>query len=191
MNENSDLIQSGGENKPPKAYSSRSAGEAALNKCCAQAQATNNVRTRRRSKVICLMQKKFTRSYESLEEIFEFTEHFFEKESIEESVRYPVHFVMEELFTNMVKYNPGKTSDILLNVDNTDRRITVSLTDYDVDAFDVTAARNVDIESSVQERKVGGLGLHLIKKMVDSLEYDYENRQSTITFTKGIDGTDV
>ena len=191
MNENSDLIQSGGENKPSKAYSSRSAGEAALNKFCAQAQATNNVRTRRRLKVICLMQKKFTRSYESLEEIFEFTEHFFEKESIEESVRYPVHFVMEELFTNMVKYNPGKTSDILLNVDNTDRRITVSLTDYDVDAFDVTAARNVDIESSVQERKVGGLGLHLIKKMVDSLEYDYENRQSTITFTKGIDGTDV
>ena len=137
------------------------------------------------------MQKKFTRNYDSLEEIFEFTELFFEKESIEESVRYPVHFVMEELFTNMVKYNPGKSSDILLHVDNTDRGITVSLTDYDVDAFDVTAARNVDIESTVHERKVGGLGLHLIKKMVDSLEYDYENRQSTITFTKGIDGTDV
>ena len=137
------------------------------------------------------MQKKFTRSYDSLEKIFEFTELFFEKESIEESVRYPVHFVMEELFTNMVKYNPGKSSDILLNVDNINGGITVSLTDYDVDAFDVTAAREVDIESPVHQRRVGGLGLHLIQKMVDSLEYDYADRQSTITFTKGIDGADV
>lgn len=137
------------------------------------------------------MQKKFTRSYDSLEKIFEFTELFFEKESIEESVRYPVHFVMEELFTNMVKYNPGKSSDILLNVDNVNGGITVSLTDYDVDAFDVTAAREVDIQSPVDKRRVGGLGLHLIQKMVDSLEYDYTDRQSTITFTKGIDGADV
>ncbi len=137
------------------------------------------------------MQKKFTRSYDSLEKIFEFTELFFEKESIEESVRYPVHFVMEELFTNMVKYNPGKSSDILLNVDNINGGITVSLTDYDVDAFDVTASREVDIQSPVHKRRVGGLGLHLIQKMVDSLEYDYTDRQSTITFTKGIDGADV
>lgn len=137
------------------------------------------------------MQKKFTRNYDSLEKIFEFTELFFEKESIEESVRYPVHFVMEELFTNMVKYNPGKSSDILLNVDNVNGGITVSLTDYDVDAFDVTAARQVDIESPVDQRRVGGLGLHLIQKMVDTLEYDYTDRQSTITFTKGINGTDV
>ena len=137
------------------------------------------------------MQKKFTRNYDSLEKIFEFTELFFEKESIEESVRYPVHFVMEELFTNMVKYNPGKSSDILLNVDNVNGGITVSLTDYDVDAFDVTAARQVDIESPVDQRRVGGLGIHLIQKMVDTLEYDYTDRQSTITFTKGIDGTDV
>ena len=137
------------------------------------------------------MQKKFTRSYDSLEEIFEFTELFFEKESIEESVRFPVHFVMEELFTNMVKYNPGKTSDILLNVDNVGGGIRVSLTDRDVDAFDVTETRKVDTESPVNERRVGGLGLHLIQKMVDTLEYDYTERQSTITFTKGIDGADV
>ena len=143
------------------------------------------------SKVICLMQKKFTRSYDSLEKIFEFTELFFERENVAESVRYPVHFVMEELFTNMVKYNPGKSSDILLNVDKKNGRIKVSLTDYDVDAFDVTATRKVDIESPVHEREVGGLGLHLIQKMVDSLEYDYTDRRSTITFTKDTDNADV
>ena len=137
------------------------------------------------------MQKKFTRSYDSLEEIFEFTERFFETETINESVRFSVHFVMEELFTNMVKYNPGNTSDILVNVEKSGAGLVVRLTDYDVDAFDVTAARKVDIQAPLSEREIGGLGLHLIQQMVDSLEYDYAGRQSTITFTKGIESADV
>lgn len=137
------------------------------------------------------MQKKFIRSYDSLEEIFEFTELFFDKESIEDSARYPVHFAMEELFTNMVKYNPGHGGDILLDVDRKNGEISVSMTDYDVDAFDVTASRHVDTEAPLNERKIGGLGLHLIQKMVDTLKYDYANRQSTITFTKGIQSKNV
>jgi serine/threonine-protein kinase RsbW len=137
------------------------------------------------------MQKKFIRSYDSLEEIFEFTERFFETETINESVRFAVHFVMEELFTNMVKYNPGNSNDILLGVDKTNNSVKISLTDYDVDPFDVTEERDVDIESPLTERKVGGLGLHLIKIMVDSMEYHYSDRQSKITFTKGIEQTDV
>lgn len=137
------------------------------------------------------MQRKFTRSYASLEEIFEFTELFFATEGVEESVRFPVHFVVEELFTNMVKYNPGNTSEILLEIAKTGGEVAVSLTDYDVEAFDVTAAREVDTAAPLSEREVGGLGLHLIQKMVDTLEYNYTNRRSTITFTKGIEDADV
>jgi len=130
------------------------------------------------------MQKNFNRSYASLEEIFEFTDRFFATEDIEESIRLPVHFVMEELFTNMVKYNPENSNDILLNVDSANGTVTVTLTDYDVDAFDVTAARNVNINAPLERREPGGLGLHLIQKMVDTLEYDYADRKSTVTFTK-------
>ena len=131
------------------------------------------------------MQKKFNRNYDSLEQIFEFTENIFSTEQVEQSVRFPVHFVMEELFTNMVKYNPGNSNDILLDVDASDDRVRVSMTDYGVDAFDVTADREVDTVSSLEERPIGGLGLHLIKKMVDTLEYEHANKRSTVTFTKG------
>lgn len=133
------------------------------------------------------MQKKFNRSYDSLDQIFEFTERILSTEEIEQSLRFPVHFVMEELFTNMVKYNPGNPNDILLDVDASDHRVRVSITDYDVHEFDVTAERKVDTESSLEERPIGGLGLHLIKKMVDTIEYDYNSKQSTVTFTKGPD----
>lgn len=130
------------------------------------------------------MQKKFARSYASLEEIFRFTENFFDAHEIASPVRFPVHFVMEELFTNMVKYNPGNPHDIELDVESTEDRITVSLTDFDVDEFDVTQKRDVDTTLPLEKRTPGGLGVHLIQKMVDSLQYRYQDRQSKITFSK-------
>lgn len=130
------------------------------------------------------MQKTFIRSYDSLEDIYEFTEHFFRSERIEESVRFPVHFVMEELFTNMVKYNPQNSNDILLDVNSADGTVTVTLTDFDVDAFDVTVARDINVEAPLERREPGGLGIHLIQEMVDTLEYCYTDRTSTVTFTK-------
>lgn len=132
------------------------------------------------------MQKKLNRSYDSLEEMYEFTEHFLQVEDVAPSIRFPVHFVMEELFTNMVKYQPENANDILLAVQAADGAVTVSLTDYDVDDFDVTIDRNIDTGAPLEERTPGGLGLHLIHKMVDTLDYDYTGRQSTVTFTKGL-----
>ena len=92
---------------------------------------------------------------------------------------------MEELFTNMVKYNPENSNDILLDVAADDNGVTVSLTDFDVDAFDVTTDRHINVDAPISDRTPGGLGVHLIQQMVDSLQYDYENRQSKVTFTKG------
>ena len=131
--------------------------------------------------------RKFVRSYDSLKEIFDFTEEFFETENIAEVTRYPVHFALEELFTNMVKYNPGNKHDIQLDIERGESDVTVTITDFDVDAFDVTAKRKVDTESSLADRPIGGLGLHLIRHMVDTLNYNYADRQSRITFTKGFE----
>lgn len=131
------------------------------------------------------MQKKFHRSYESLEDIFEFSENIFCEQDVQASVRFPVHFVMEELFTNMVKYNPANNNEILLDVSASNGGVTVTMTDYDVEAFDVSKNPGVDVDASLDARTPGGLGLHLIHKMVDSLDYEYQDRQSIITFTKG------
>ncbi len=101
-----------------------------------------------------------------------------------DAVRFPVHLAMEELFTNMVKYCPDNANEILLEVAAADGGVAVTLTDFDVDEFDVTADREVDTSMPLDGRVPGGLGLHLVQRMVDSLEYDYHDRQSTIRFTK-------
>lgn len=130
------------------------------------------------------MQRTFTRSFDSLSAIYEFTEEVLAAGDIKDAVRFPVHLAMEELFTNMVKYCPDNDNDILLDVAANDGNVSVTITDHDVDPFDVTAPRNIDTETPLDGRVPGGLGLHLVQQMVDSLEYNYHDRQSTVIFTK-------
>ena len=67
-----------------------------------------------------------------------------------------------------------------------DSQVTFSLTDFDVDPFDVTKREDVDVSAPLSERSVGGLGIHLVKKIVDKIEYQYDCdlRQSKITLFK-------
>ena len=97
---------------------------------------------------------------------------------------------MEELFTNMVKYSPGGDAGVRMDMATIAGGVEVTLTDYDVERFDVTKAPDVDVGMPIERRKPGGLGLHLIRRLVDSIEYEYaeESRQSRITFRKTQDG---
>jgi len=130
------------------------------------------------------VQRYFKRSFASLDPIFQFIEDFLGAKSIDAGLREPVCFIVEELFTNMVKYNPGHERDIALSLGHADDTLTVRLTDFDVPPFDVTRTPPVDITKPLEERAIGGLGLHLVRQMADTIRYEYADGRSTITFTK-------
>ena len=130
------------------------------------------------------MRQTFPRSIDALGDIYAFAENIMDENGIADAVRYPVHLAMEELFTNMVKYCPDNDNDIQLEVAATASGVAVTIVDFDVDEFDVTAQRKVDTTMPLDGRVPGGLGLHLVQQMVDSLEYEFHDRQSTVRFTK-------
>ena len=129
------------------------------------------------------MNKKFKRSFQSLEPIYALTERFFTQESIDRLHLFPVSFAVEELFTNMVKYNADGQGDILLSLDRDDGVLTVSLTDFDAERFDVTQTPDVATDEPLETRRAGGLGLHLVRRMVDDIQYHHSGRETRITFT--------
>ena len=67
----------------------------------------------------------------------------------------------------------------------------MSLTDFDTEPFDITQTNEVDVNKRIEERKPGGLGLHLTKRMVDKIDYDYKDRKSKITLIKNLEKKDV
>ena len=138
-----------------------------------------------------MAEQGFKRSIESVGKIYRFSEELMAASGIDESVRFPVHLAMEELFVNLVHYNPGARRDILVDVEVAGGGVVVTITDYDAAEFDVTRERPVDTGASLRERKPGGLGLHLIQHMVDTLEYDYREGRSRTRFSKEPETTDV
>ena len=135
--------------------------------------------------------QSFERSIESVAEIYRFSEDIMSAADIDEAVRFTVHLALEELFVNLVSYNPGARQDILIEVETANRGVAVTITDEDAAEFDVTKKRSVDTAASLRERKPGGLGLHLIQHMVDTLEYDYRAGRSRIRFSKEPETRDV
>jgi anti-sigma regulatory factor (Ser/Thr protein kinase) len=130
------------------------------------------------------MRRDFKRHLDSLAGLYEFSETIMADEKLPDGVRFPVHLAMEELFVNMVHYNPTVTTDIEVTV-TVDDAVTVSLVDNGGVEFDVTTKREVDTDSPLEERKPGGLGVHLVQNLVDSLEYEYQDGRGKVIFTKG------
>lgn len=132
------------------------------------------------------VQRGFERSFDELAAIVAFTAEAFGQEGVDPALRPDVDFALEELFTNMVKYSPAGGPTITIEVTAIAGGVEVRMTDTGVEPFDVTRAPDADVTLPIEARRPGGLGLHLIRRLLDSIEYQYSQdlRQSRITFRK-------
>ena len=127
----------------------------------------------------------FDRDVRAVGSIVDFTAAFFTHEALDPRMRQAVDLTLEEIFTNMVKYS-ASTAQVRVDLRCVGEGVEVALTDYDVDAFDMTQAPDANVALPIEQRKPGGLGLHLIRRVVDSIEYAYapDTRESRVTFRK-------
>jgi len=125
----------------------------------------------------------FARSFDSIGSMTAFSAEAFIRMRIDARLLPIVDLAVEELFTNMVKYGAGSSAPVRIEIGAIAGGVEVRLIDDDVEPFDITRAPDVDIDAPIEDREPGGLGLHLIRRMVDSVEYEYvkERRQSRIT----------
>ena len=132
------------------------------------------------------MSRTFARDFASIDAMVSYSAEAFDRLGIDPTLLAAIDFVVEELFTNMVKYAKGSTREVRMDVVAIGGGVEVTLTDHDVEPFDVTRAPDVDVGAPVEARRPGGLGLHLIRRMVDAIEYRYSDatRESRTTFRK-------
>lgn len=131
------------------------------------------------------MAASFRRELSALPEIFDLVETFFSNHDLEPHVRYPVALALEEIFTNLVKYNASpRPIDIALDL--SDGEVTVTVIDNEKEPFDITALPEVDVATPIEQRSPGGLGVHLVRKMMDRIEFQHRDGESTITLSKRV-----
>lgn len=97
-----------------------------------------------------------------------------------------IALAVEEIFVNIASYAYGGdegTTDIEVSIFKNKKGVEITFIDNGGE-YDPLKKEDPNIEASLEERSVGGLGIFLVKKNMDELEYVYENNQNKFTMRK-------
>ncbi|MBR5287217.1 MAG: ATP-binding protein [Clostridia bacterium] len=99
-----------------------------------------------------------------------------------------IDIAIDELFGNIAHY--AYTPDVgeaTVRVEIAENPLSVAITFIDSGmAFDPLAAADPDTTLPAQERAIGGLGIYMVKKSMDEIEYRYEDGKNILTIRKRI-----
>lgn len=116
-----------------------------------------------------------------------FIQQFAATSGIDEIILSSVNLAVEEALVNsvMYAYPTDKKGEITINAkwDGERNEVSFVLTDSGV-AFDPLSVPDADISSDVEERPIGGLGVFLVKQLMDSVDYKRDGDKNILTMTK-------
>ncbi|MCQ2399730.1 MAG: SpoIIE family protein phosphatase, partial [Clostridia bacterium] len=128
--------------------------------------------------------KVFPAKEECLPQVLEFVVD--ETDGLTEKLRRVLSVAIEEIFVNVAHYAYGeKTGDVEIKKETSDGCLAVTFTDSGVE-FNQLLKDDPDITESVEERKIGGLGIFIVKKSMDRVTYEYKDGKNVLTVMKKI-----
>jgi anti-sigma regulatory factor (Ser/Thr protein kinase) len=111
-------------------------------------------------------------------------EKFFEENNIS-SISMPMTLILEELYTNTITHGASDGRDIFIEVNlGIDKNELVMTYKDNGIPFNVLKLPDPDLTASIEKREVGGLGVHYVKTLTDSVEYDYLEKQNVLKMKK-------
>ena len=135
-----------------------------------------------------MTKKTFPAKTEALSDVLGFVEQTLESFDCPMKIQMAVCVAIEEVFVNVAHYAyPDSQGDMTLAIgfDEDSRTASFCMMDQGT-PFDPLKKPDPDITLSVEEREIGGLGIYIAKKTMDSISYAYENGQNILTMTKTI-----
>jgi serine/threonine-protein kinase RsbW len=101
-----------------------------------------------------------------------------------------VQTAVDEACTNIINYAySGKGGVITITCNKQDQYFVVTIRDNGK-PFDSASVSPPDLEAGLNERKIGGLGIYLMKKLMDDVSYSFDAESgNTLVMRKKIAGT--
>ena len=122
---------------------------------------------------------------ENLLKVNEFVEANLEKIECPMKAMMQISVAVEEIYINIASYAYGDAigqAEILLDTDTAGQ---VSITFMDSGTpYDPLAKEDPDITLSPEERGIGGLGIYMVKKSMDDVQYKHEDGKNILTLIK-------
>ncbi len=136
-----------------------------------------------------MVEREFPANEASLNDIIAFAEEELEAIGAPPAAMMPLTVAVEEIFVNIAHYAyPGQPGTMKLAIQPEEDGVSLRFTDHGM-PFDPLSRRDPDITLSAEERKVGGLGIFMVKKTMDFIRYRFENGQNILTLQKNFTST--
>jgi anti-sigma regulatory factor (Ser/Thr protein kinase) len=120
-----------------------------------------------------------------IREVLERLESFLARNPGYAPLRADLGVVLDEVLSNVVKYAYGGGSERPMVVDAIVRPTSLEIEVIDEGpAFDPLARDAPDTQQALSERPIGGLGIHIVKELMDEVEYRREGERNHLRFKK-------
>ena len=115
-------------------------------------------------------------------------EEWVESIGVPQELNMQMNLALEEVVTNVMLYAyPGQSGQVLVECGKwkveSGEKLIFTITDSGI-PFDPTQKEEVDITLSAEERPIGGLGIHLVRQIMDEVKYERINNQNILTLVK-------
>ena len=115
----------------------------------------------------------------------EFVDEVCEIAGFDMSTTMGINLALEEAVVNVMSYayQPGTTGNVNIEAIANETRLKFIISDWGT-PFDPTAEKEVDTTLSAEERPIGGLGIHLVRQIMDSINYERIDGMNVLTLRK-------
>ena len=123
---------------------------------------------------------------ENMNTVTAFVDAFLDQIACPMKSRIQINIVIDEIFGNICHYAyKDSVGAVTVRVEsgNTPKAVFLTFTDNGI-PYNPLDTEDPDITSSSEERKIGGLGIYLVKKNMDEMKYEYVNQQNRLWMEK-------
>lgn len=115
-------------------------------------------------------------------------EQFFQENNTP-SISMPMTLILEELYTNTITHGASDGRDVFIEINFGINKNELIITYKDNGIpFNVLELPEPDLTASIENREVGGLGVHYVKALTDSVEYEYVEKHNVLKMKKKLSG---
>ena len=124
---------------------------------------------------------KLPAKLQHLEQLIDFVTNCAREQGVTQNKIGEIQVAVEEALVNVINYayKDGE-GDVEVTCMLDDERFIIEIIDYGF-PFDLLSLQDPDISLDVSERDIGGLGIYLIKRLMDHVEHKRENDKNTLT----------
>ena len=126
---------------------------------------------------------------ENVDKAIEFVDEMLEEYGCGRNAQMAIDVAVDELFANIAHYayNP-ETGYATVKVDVIKDPLSVEVTFIDDGKpYDPLAKADPDTTQSIEERQIGGMGILIVKKSMDAVDYEYKDGKNILTIKKRFD----